>query len=48
MLLFLSKLLAALMKYYFPKRTSGAPLHTLSLLYDAPVGFVFPREGPGD
>ena len=26
--------------YYFPKRPSGAPLHTLSKLYDVPVGFV--------
>ena len=27
---------------YFPKLTSGgAPLHTLSKLYDVPVGFVF-------
>ena len=24
---------------YFPKRPSGAPLHTLSKLYDVPVGF---------
>ena len=28
--------------YYFPKRTSGAPLHSLSKLYDVPVGFVSP------
>ena len=27
---------------YFPKRPSGAPLHTLSKLYDVPVGFVTP------
>ena len=27
---------------YFPKRPSGAPLHTLSKLYDVPVGFVNP------
>ena len=27
---------------YFPKRTSGAPLHTVSKLYDVPVGFVPP------
>ena len=39
---FLSKLLASLMRNYFPKRTSGAPLHTLSKLYDVPVGFVSP------
>ena len=38
---FLSKLLASLMRNYFPKRTSGAPLLTLSKLYDVPVGFVF-------
>ena len=37
----LSKLLASLMENYFPKR-SGAPLHTLSKLYDVPVGFVNP------
>ena len=30
------------MRNYFPKRTSGAPLHTLSKLYDVPVGFVSP------
>ena len=28
--------------FYFPKRPSGAPLHTLSKLYDVPVGFVTP------
>ena len=38
---FLSKLLASLIRN-FPKRTSGAPLHTLSKLYDVPVGFVTP------
>ena len=38
----LSKLLASLMRNYFPKRPSGAPLHTLSKLYDVPVGFVPP------
>ena len=38
--LFLSKLLASLMRYYFPNRTSGVPLHTLSKLYYVPVGFV--------
>ena len=38
----LSKLLASLMRNYFPKRPSGAPLHTLSKLYDVPVGFVTP------
>ena len=38
---FWSKLLASLMRNYFQKRTSGAPLHTLSKLYDVPVGFVF-------
>ena len=30
------------MRNYFPKRLSGAPLHTLSKLYDVPVGFVPP------
>ena len=30
------------MRKYFPKRASGAPLHTLSKLYDVPVGFVTP------
>ena len=30
------------MRNYFPKRTSVAPLHTLSKLYDVPVGFVSP------
>ena len=35
----MSKLLATLMRNYFPKRPSGAPLHTLSKLYDVPVGF---------
>ena len=39
---FLSKLLASLMRNNFPKRPSGAPLHTLSKLYDVPVGFVNP------
>ena len=38
----LSKLLASLIRSYFPKRLSGAPLHTLSKLYDVPVGFVAP------
>ena len=38
----LSKLLAALMRNNFPKRPSGAPLHTLSKLYYIPVGFVTP------
>ena len=28
------------MRNYFTKRTSGAPFHTLSKLYDVPVGFV--------
>ena len=31
------------MRNYFPKRTSGAPLHTLSKLYDVPVGFEPPH-----
>ena len=30
------------MRNYFPKRPLGAPLHTLSKLYDVPVGFVTP------
>ena len=30
------------MRNYFPKRPSGAPLHTLSKLYDVLVGFVPP------
>ena len=30
------------MRNYFPKRPSGAPLHTLSRLYDVPVGYVPP------
>ena len=36
---FLFKLLASLMRHYFP---SGAPLHTLSKLYYVPFGFVSP------
>ena len=32
----------SLMRNYFPKRPSGASLHTLSKLYDVPVGFVTP------
>ena len=38
----MSTLLASLMRNYFPKRPSGAPIHTLSNLYDVPVGFVTP------
>ena len=38
----MSKLLASLMRNYFPKRPSGAPLHTLWKLYDVHVGFVPP------
>ena len=38
----MSKLLASLMRNYFPKRPSGAPLHNLSELYDVPVGLVPP------
>ena len=30
------------MRNYFPKRPSGAPRHTLSKLYDVPVGFEHP------
>ena len=37
---FCQKLLASLMRNYFPKRTSGALLHTLSKLYDVHVSFV--------
>ena len=39
-LVFLSKLLVSLIRNYYPKRTSGAPLHTLSKLYDVPVGII--------
>ena len=38
----LSILLASLMRNYFPKRPSGALIHTLSKLYDVPVGFLTP------
>ena len=34
------------MRNYFPKRPSGAPLHTLPELYDVPVGFVTPPPPP--
>ena len=37
---FVVKIITSLMRNYFPKRTSGAPLHTLSKLYDVPDGFV--------
>ena len=30
------------MRKKIPKRSSGAPLHTLPKLYDVPVGFVTP------
>ena len=33
---------SSLMRNYFPKRPSGAPLHSLSKLYDVSVGFVTP------
>ena len=36
---FVSKLLASLMRNYFPKRPSDAPLHALSKLYDIHIGF---------
>ena len=39
---FWSKLLASLMRSYFPKRTSGTQLHTLSKLYDVPVVLYSP------
>ena len=29
-----------MMKNNFPERRSGAPLHTLSKLYDVPVDFI--------
>ena len=32
------------MRNYFPKRPSGAPLHTLSTLYDVHIGFVAPSS----
>ena len=38
----MSKLLASLIRNYFPKRSWGTLLHTLSKLYDVPVGFVNP------
>ena len=38
----MSRSLASLMRNYFPKRPSGATLHTLSKLYDVSVGFVPP------
>ena len=34
------KLLASVMRNYFPKRPSAAPFHTLSKVDDVPVGFV--------
>ena len=40
LLAFLSNLLASLRRNYFQKRSSGAPLHTLSKLCDVPVRFV--------
>ena len=39
---FIVWIIRSLMRNYFPKRPSGAPLHTLSKLYDVPVGFVIP------
>ena len=38
--MFLSKLLPSLMSNYFPKRSSGAPLCTLSKLYHFHIAFV--------
>ena len=38
----LSKLLASLMRNYFPKWPSGASLNILPNLYDVPVGLVLP------
>ena len=38
----ISKLLASLMRNYYPKRSSGEPLHIMSKLYDVPVGLVTP------
>ena len=40
MFILLSKILVSLMRNYFPKQPSGVWLHTLSKLYDVPVGFV--------
>ena len=40
----LSKLLASHVKNYFPKRSLGTLLHTLSKLNDVPVGFVGNRH----
>ena len=37
-----SEFLASLMRNYYPKRPSGALLHTLSKLYDVPVEFLPP------
>ena len=39
---FLVKIISIPDEDFFPKRTSGVPLHTLSKLYDVPVGFVSP------
>ena len=44
-MVFLSKSLASLTRNYFPKRPSDTSLHTLSKLYDVPVGFVTPHLG---
>ena len=38
----LAKLLSSLKRNNFPKRPSGALLHTMSKLYDFLVGFVTP------
>ena len=43
---FLSKLLASLMRNYFPKQPSVALRHTLSKLHDVLVGFVAPHPPP--
>ena len=37
----LSKVSASLMRNNIPKRPSGAPLHTLSKLYNGSVGFIY-------
>ena len=40
----LSNELAILTRNNFPKRPSGAQLHTLSKSFDVPIGFVTPRK----
>ena len=33
-----------MIRNYFPKHTSGAPLNTLSKFYDVPFGFLAPSN----